>query len=448
MAEETINITAMEHRLNESFDLNDNFILKNIQNQLTNIIKIWYICDIIPRQMSFSFLNETGKSANTKREIMRLCILHKTYSIADFSRELGISVPTITKLIGELIDDGFLQDEGKIGTSGGRRPSIYGLNPQAGFFVGINIARHHFHIGITDFRGELIYYLEDIEYVLEPTEESIRNLCIMVKERVASAGTPWFKVLGVGISLSGRVNPEAGYSLTYSVSENIPLKDLFQKELQVSVIVENDSRAMTYGEYMQLGADAGKDMIFINLSWGLGMGMILDGKLYYGKSGFSGELGHFPALNNDTICRCGKVGCLETGASGSALHNWIIGKLKEGRRSSLSKIYKEKGDLDLSEILRAMRQGDVLAIEGIGIVGETLGRGISGVINIFNPGLVLVGGRLIDGKDYLLLPIRTAVNRLSMARVTSDTQIRLSTLGRRAAALGDCLLSRKRLLGI
>ena len=90
----------------------------------------------------------------------------------------------------------------------------------------------------------------------------------------------------------------------------------------------------------------------------------------------------------------------------------------------------------------------MLAIDCIGEIGETLGRAIAGVINIFNPGLVVIGGRLIVGKDYLRLPIKTAVNRLSLSRVNSDTKIHLSTLGRRAASIGDCLLSRAKILGL
>ena len=189
-------------------------------------------------------------------------------------------------------------------------------------------------------------------------------------------------------------------------------------------------------------------MIFINISWGLGMGIINDGKLYYGKSGYSGELGHFPALNNDVICRCGKVGCLETGASGSALHRMMVEKLKKGHSSSLLNIYQKKGDIELDEILKAVEEGDVLAIDCIGKVGDILGRGIAGVLNIFNPGLVVIGGRLIVGKDYLMLPIKTAVNRFSLSRVSSDTKFQLSKLGLKAAGIGDCLLSRAKLLGL
>ena len=205
---------------------------------------------------------------------------------------------------------------------------------------------------------------------------------------------------------------------------------------------------MADGEYMSLGKKADPDMIFINVSWGLGMGIIMDGRLYYGKSGYSGELGHFPVLDNDIICRCGKVGCLETGASGSALHRMIIEKLKKGQASTMAENYHKKGDVELDEILRAVEEGDVLAIDAIGQIGDTLGRGISGVLNVFNPGLVVIGGRLIVVKFYLMLPIKAAVNRLSLPRVSSYTCIVLSQLGRKAASVGDCLLSRSRVLGL
>ena len=381
-----------------------------------------------------------------QKGIIDLCIKNGDCSIADLSRDLALSVPTVTKIISELISDGFLAEKGKVGTSGGRRPNTYGLNPDAGYFVGVDVARQHIHIAISDFTGKLKFFIQDIAFVLEANADSFRTICKKIREEVTGSGIQWDKILGVGISLSGRVNPEKGFSLSYFVSEDIPLKDIFQRELGTPVNIENDSRAMTYGEYMTLGNDVDPDMLFVNLSWGLGMGMILDGKLYYGKSGFSGEFGHVPLLENDIICRCGKVGCLETGASGSALTKWIVSRLKEGRRSSLSAIYRENGEITLQNVLDAVEDEDVLAIEGIGAIGETLGRGIAGLINIFNPGLVIIGGRLIVGKDYLMLPIRTAVNKFSLSKVSADTRIRFSRLGRSAAAIGDCLLSRSKYL--
>ena len=395
-----------------------------------------------------SFFNQTSKSALAKKEIIRLCIQDGNLSIAQLSKSVGVSVPTVTKFIGELIEEGYLQIEGKIDTAGGRKPMIYGLNPGAGYFVGVDVARQHFHIGICNFKGEMVHFIQDIEFVLEANAESFRSICRRIREEVEVAKVEWSKVLGVGVSLSGRVNPEKGYSLSYFLSEDIPMKDLFEKELNVPVNIENDSRAMAYGEYCARGEEADKNMIFVNLSWGLGMGMILDGKLYYGKSGFSGELGHFPVLNNDLICRCGKVGCLETGASGSALHRMIIEKLRQGKKSSLSHIYENNRDIKLHEILKAIEEEDMLAIEGIEKIGSTLGRGIAGVLNIFNPGMVVIGGRLIVGGDYLMLPLKTAVNKYSLSKVSSDTKFTFSVLKLKAASIGDCLLSRSKVLGL
>lgn len=399
--------------------------------------------------MNKTFLTDKdGKTSIVKREIIRLCIQNGNYSIADLSKEINTSVPTVTKFINELISDGFLQDLGKQGTSGGRRPSIYGLNPRAGFFVGVDVARQHFHIAISDFKGSIISFVQDIEFVLEANADSFKTMCRIVKEQVAAQGIAWDNVLSVGVSLSGRVNPEEGFSLTYSVSDDLPLNALFQKELNVPVSIENDSRAMTFGEYLAGGHLDEKNMLFINLSWGLGMGMILDGKLYYGQSGFSGEFGHFPLLNNDKICRCGKVGCLETGASGTALYHLIKSELEQGRTSSLSKKFNAGEKIVLDDILQAIVEEDVLAIDGIEQIGETLGKGIAGLINIFNPGLVVIGGRLIVGRDYLMLPIKTAVNKHSLKRVSSDTKIVFSSLERKAASIGDCLIARSKLLGL
>lgn len=398
--------------------------------------------------MTNTFLIDTdNKNAAIKRQILELSIENGSFSIADVSKEITVSVPTVTKLINELIEEGFMQDLGKQGTSGGRRPSIFGLNPDAGFFVGVDVARQHFHIAVTDFKGNEVAFIQDIEFVLEANTDSFKALCRIVKGKVDSIGINWEKVLSVGISLSGRVNPEEGYSLTYSINDDLPLNTIFQKELGKPVSVENDSRAMTYGEYL-MGNNSEKNMLFINLSWGLGMGMIIDGQLYYGKSGFSGEIGHFPLLDNDRICRCGKIGCLETGASGTALHRTIVEQLKEGKTSSLSKKYKSGEPIVLDDILKAVKEEDVLAIEGIGKIGETLGRAIAGLINIFNPGLVIIGGRLIVGKNYLMYPIKTAVNKYSLNRVSSDTKIKFSSLDRKAGSIGNCLIARGNYLGL
>ena len=189
-------------------------------------------------------------------------------------------------------------------------------------------------------------------------------------------------------------------------------------------------------------------MRYITACWGLGLGRIIDGMIFYGKSGFSGEFGHFPLLDNEIICRCGKRGCLETGASGSALHRIFLEKLRQGRVSMLSEKFKKGVEITLNDILDALLKEDVLAIEVLDSVGHTLGKAIAGLINMFNPEMIVIGGTLSVAKEYLMLPVRNAVNKYSLMLVNKDTQIKLSALGERAGVMGACLLARSKSLGL
>ncbi len=399
--------------------------------------------------MRASFLNSTdGRSALLKKSIITLCINEGDYSLADLSKELNISIPTITKLVGELIDEGFIVDMGKQGTNGGRRPSIYGLDPSAGYFVGTEVTRDSISIAVTNFKGQLVDYHESIPFVLENSEASFRKLCNCVTGNIEKIDISRDDVLAFGFNLSGRVNNETGYCFTYFIGEDRPIASFLEDELERPVYVENDSRAMTYGEYICGVANNEEDMLFINVAWGLGMGMITDGKLSYGKSGFSGEIGHFPLLDNDQICHCGKTGCLETGASGSAIYRIFMEKLREGRASTLSDKANAGEEISLNDILNAVNEEDMLAIEVVEEIGSVLGRAIAGLINIFNPELVVIGGTVSQVKEYLLLPIRSAIQKYSLNMVNKDTTIKLSKLGDKAGAIGACMLSRSKLLGL
>ncbi len=399
--------------------------------------------------MNGTFLsNIDGKNAILKKHMIALCINEGDYSIADLSKELNTSIPTITKLVGELIEEGFLVDMGKQGTNGGRRPSIYGLNPSAGYLVGTEVSRKSISVAVTNFKGQLIEYQEGVPFSLGNSEESFRELCRHITGILEKAEIDLAHVLSYGFNLSGRVNNKTGYCFTYFIGEDRPIASFLQSELKRPVFVENDSRAMTYGEYICGAANDEDNMLFINVSWGLGMGMISDGKLSYGKSGFSGEIGHFPFLDNDQICHCGKTGCLETGASGSAIHRIFMEKLNDGRASLLSDKYADGKEITLNDILNAVNEEDVLAIEVVEEIGTTLGKAIAGLINIFNPELVVIGGPVSKVKEYLLLPIRSAIQKHSLNMVNKDTTIKFSKLGEKAGPIGACMLSRSKLLGL
>lgn len=399
--------------------------------------------------MRNTFLSRKGgKSSLLKRNILGLCIKEGERSISEISNYLGTSVPTTTKLVGELIEEGFLSDLGKYGTSGGRKPSIYGLNPDAGWFVGVDIRHTHASVVVNDFKGNQITSAEDIPFIMSVGEDGVMGISQMLRDFFSTRGLDFDKVLGLGVSVAGRVNPQTGFSNSFSGPGNIQIDKMLEDELGVKAIIENDSRAMAYGEFLGGVVKKEKNVIFVNISWGLGMGMILDGKLFYGKSGFSGEFGHFPILNNDQICRCGKVGCLETGASGSALVRMVLEKLNEGRASCLGAKFRKEGRININDILKALHEEDVLTIEVLSELGENIGRSLAGLINIFNPELVVIGGKMAVTGDYLMFPIRAAIKKHALNIALRDTHIKFSKLGRQAAPIGASLLSRNKVLGL
>lgn len=359
-----------------------------------------------------------------------------------------MSIPTTTKLVGELIEDGFVQDFGKQETDGGRRPNLYGLNPDSGYFVGVDVRRFRINIALVNFKGEALKYKEGIPYKMENTQEALIQLCDIVRSFIAEDSGVSDKVLCVGVSVSGRVNPVSGFSYSYFYFEEKPLSSLIEERIGVPCFVDNDSRAMAYGEYMCGVAKGERSMIFVNIAWGLGVGIVIDGKLYYGKSGFSGEFGHINTFDNEIICRCGKKGCLETEASGMAVHRILLERVKNGSNTILQGKIEGEGPLFLEDIIQATLEEDVLSIEIIEEVGNKLGKAIAGLINLLNPELLVIGGTVALTGDYILLPIKSAIKKYSLNLVNKDTEIKLSRLGDKAGMIGAGLFARERVLGI
>ncbi len=389
--------------------------------------------------------DKSPKNIQIKKDIISHFINTGNDTIAELARELDLSVPTVTKFIGELIDQGLISEFGKIHTPGGRHPIVYGLNPTSAYFVGVDMSRHHLNIALMDFTGRIADNEIGISYTYENTPESFDQLCGHIQKFIDRTGELKKKIYHINLNISGRVNPESGYSYSsFYFSEN-PISEILTNKLNYNVSIDNDTRAMAYGEYMKGVVTNEKDVIFVNVSWGLGIGIIIDGKPYYGKSGFSGEFGHFPIFDNEIICHCGKKGCLETEASGLAIHRAVIERIKNGESSILTQKVKDLNQLTLTHIIEATNNEDPLCIEIVEEVGYKLGRYIAGLINIFNPELVVIGGQVAETEGFIMLPIRSSVRKYSLNLVNKDTQIISSKLKKKAGIIGACMIARSKL---
>ena len=327
-----------------------------------------------------------------------------------------------------------------------RVEGLYGLNPESGYFIGVDIKKFAINIGLINFKGDMVELKMNIPFKSENTSEALEELCKLILQFIKKVDIDNDKILNININVSGRVNPESGYSFSQFNFEERPLAEVLTEKIGFRVTIDNDTRAMTYGEYMKGCVKGEKDIIFVNVSWGLGIGIIIDGKIYTGKSGFSGEFGHTNVFDNEIICHCGKKGCLETEASGSALHRILIERIQNGESSILSnRILSKDNVLTLDEIIASVNKEDLLCIEIVEEIGQKLGKQIAGLINIFNPELVIIGGTLSLTGDYITQPIKTAVRKYSLNLVNKDSAIMTSKLKDKAGIVGACMLARSRM---
>lgn len=398
--------------------------------------------------MPNNFIKEIGegnRDSNIKKNIITYFIDNGNSTITELSKELNLSIPTTTKFVNEMCSKGYLNEFGKLETNEGRRPNLYGINPDSGFFVGVDIKKFSIDLGLMNFKGDMVERQEGIPYQSENTPEALETLCRIIQKFIHKSDIEQDKILNININLSGRVNPETGYCYSIFNFDEAPLTKILSDKLDMSVSIENDSRAMAYGEYIKGCVKGEKNVLFINASWGLGMGIIIDGKLYYGKSGFSGEFGHIHTFNNEILCHCGKKGCLETEVSGLALYRIVNERINNGESSILTR-YKKDKPYSLEDIIKATNKEDLLCIEVVERIGSQLGDAIAGLINIFNPELVIIGGTLSLTGDYLLQPVKTSVRKYSLNLVNKDTIIILSKLKDKAGVTGACMLARNHTL--
>ena len=394
--------------------------------------------------------NSSTKSLRYKRRIIEHIIDEGPDTLPSLSKKLELSVPTTSKYVNEMIDGGLMRSYGKLETSGGRHPFLFGLDPTNVYFLGVDFTQGKMHMMMMDFCGDQVQEVMDIPFKFENTPECLDEICHRIDHYIDhECSVKRQNVVSIGLNLFGRINPETGCSYTYFNFSERPLGELLTEHFCIPVWVDNDSRACAYGEYMTHVREEGRNILFINVTWGLGLGIIIDGKPYAGKSGFSGELGHIHAFENEVLCHCGKKGCLETEASGSAMYRKFQERIAQGDTSTLTSPDGPFGitnpeDVTLDQLIEATQREDILCIDILEEIGNNLGMHIAGLINLYNPDFVIIGGQLANTGDYFMQPLKTAIRKYSLNMVSQDTKLRRSLLMRYAGVVGACMLARKK----
>jgi glucokinase len=293
-------------------------------------------------------------------------------------------------------------------------------------------------------QGEVVARRRQPTPAQEGPEAVIRSLKQTIYELKDAPGIASSQIIGIGISAAGIIDSKAGVVTTSPNLpgwQDIPLREIIQREFGWTTFLENDANSAALGEYY-FGAARGIDnFIYITISTGIGSGIFINGQLYRGVSGAAGEAGHMSIKVDGPQCNCGNIGCWETLASGSALAREAVKQIEQGARTAIWEL--AQGDLTqvTAEIVfQAAQQGDQLAQALISRLSYYLGMGLVNLVNIFNPELILIGGGVAEMGERLLQPAINLVKERAFSLSAEAVRIEKAQLGNDSGVLGATTL--------
>ncbi|MFC6860717.1 ROK family transcriptional regulator [Zunongwangia atlantica] len=385
--------------------------------------------------------NVERKKVHQKTRIIKHMFLNGDTSNAEICTKFGISLPTSMALINQLLEDGMVIKKGRGKSEGGRKPDLYGLKEHSFFVLSIHIERFKIKLALID-NNHSIVKEEILETQISTNSNIVDLLYDFSEEFLKASEIDHNKIMGVGISMPGLVSSEEGKNFTYYLTEQDPasLRDKFEDKFQKPVAILNDAKSASLAEFHFGLAKEKQNVLVISMDWGVGLGIIMGGKIHSGVSGFAGEFGHIPMVEDGILCHCGKRGCLETEASGLALVRKVKEGLKEGQTSILNNLSQEDLEkLEPDTIIEAANKGDQFAINSLSEIGMSLGKGIAILIQIFNPELIVLEGKIAKAKQFITTPIQQSMNIYCMMQLKEKTNIELSNLGNNSSLYGGTI---------
>lgn len=386
------------------------------------------------------------KNISQKRKIIKHLFLYGAMTNTEIGKFVKLSTPKIISLLNELKNDGFVEELGQANSSGGRRPNLYGNKDDAFYIVGISINIYKTSVSIFNAKNQKVIGEQILSLTISHGLSIIDPIVGFTENIIRENQIPRDKILGIGIEMPGMVDSETGINKTYMVSDR-PLAEVFQEKFGMEVLIENDAKTRAFAELRFGLAHSKRNVLVIHLDWGIGLGIIVNGKLYKGRDGFAGEFGHLPMVDNGILCKCGKQGCLETIASGTAIVRMAREGMKAGRSSFLAQLLDEDLEkIEIRNVVQAASMGDQYSISILANVGHWLGKGFAYLIQIFNPELIILGGRMAEAGQFIMPPIQQSIHSFCNPELSNEIEIRISELGSQAGTQGAASLLLERVM--
>ena len=371
-----------------------------------------------------------------KKKILHLLYQHNSLTGTNIAKKIGVSFPTALVLLNELKDNSLIEVIGTGKSKGGRKPALYSLKNDSILVVACELDRYEGKITVYNSHNKNLTPI--VEFKANMNDDNITQIILnKVNELLEENNIDQEKVFALGLTMPGLIDSEKGINYTIVNRKFQNIKERLEEKFDGIVYVNNDARMQAYGEYIFGKAKNHKNAIIVSWHWGLGLGMILDGNLYNGTTGFAGEFSHTRFVENGELCVCGKRGCLETVTSVSALLKNAQAGIEKGKISQLTKLFKNKIDeLEPEDIIKAAKNGDEFSISLLNEVGLALGKALSVTIQLLNPDIIVLGGIISEANQYVLTPIQQSLNKYCLEQISENTKIVISEIWEQSGLLG------------
>jgi glucokinase-like ROK family protein len=378
-------------------------------------------------------------------EVLDYVRRHGTSTRSALAEATGLSRVSVAQRLAALLDRELLAEGDLARSTGGRAPRTLRFRGEAGYLLVADIGATSIDVAVADLSGTILAQAAepaDIadgpDVILSRAEELFEDCRAVAGRAVAAplAGELW----GIGIGVPGPVEFESGRPVTPPIMpgwNGYPVRERFAHH-GVPVWVDNDANVMALGEHTAGLGRGTENFVYVKIGTGIGAGLIVRGKLHRGTQGCAGDIGHIqvPVAGRDVLCRCGNIDCLEALAGGAALQRDAEDAARDGRSSFLRAALDENGSLDASDVARAAAHGDVTSVELFASAGRHVGGVVAGIVNFFNPSLIVIGGGGARAGDHLLASIRETVYRRSLPLATRNLVIHRSQLGGQEGVIG------------
>jgi predicted NBD/HSP70 family sugar kinase len=367
---------------------------------------------------------------HTAGELLQLVRLGEACTRSELAAVTGLARSTVSQRVDLLIEHGYLEEAGDGPSSGGRPPTVLRLAAEAGVILVADLGATHCRIALTNLVGDfLAEHPAELDIAAGP-EFVLTWVLEEFDELLEAVGRRREDVRGIGVGLPGPVEFGAGRAVNPPIMpgwDGVSVPDILGERFDALVLVDNDVNIMALGEYHAHWRGIADDLLFIKVGTGIGSGILAGGRIHRGAQGAAGDLGHVQlADHRDAKCRCGNRGCVEALASGGALARRLTELGLEARTSR--------------DVVSYARDGAPQAVRLIRDAGRMLGEVLAGVVNFYNPAVIIIGGDVAAADDQLLAGIREVIYQRSTALATRSLPIERSRLGDHAGATGAAVM--------